>query len=285
MQLALIITVGFAAIGITDDWIKITTAKRGLTVRQKLLAQLFLAMLVVHFLVIEQRDKPHGSGSHLADRACTACSSAGHSPSGATLVIVGSSNGVNLTDGLDGLAGGCLVFAGAAFVALTYLSGHSVMAEYLSIPHFVGAGELSVLFAAMVGSMLGFLWYNCYPAQVFMGDSGSLPTGALLGLAALVTRQEVLLLIVGGVFVVETLSVIAQVGWFKLHGQAAHRLQPAAQPLPVPRRPRNQNRRSLLDHLRALGAARRGEFEDSVTRFRWSSAFRLASCGSGQAKA
>jgi phospho-N-acetylmuramoyl-pentapeptide-transferase len=218
VQLALIITVGFAAIGITDDWIKISTAKRGLTVRQKLLAQLFIAMVVVHLLAIEQKDKPHGLeliwpiGMH-------GLFLGGAFAIWGTLVIVGSSNGVNLTDGLDGLAGGCLVFAGAAFVALTYLSGHRVMADYLSIPHFVGAGELSVLFAAMVGSMLGFLWYNCYPAQVFMGDSGSLPTGALLGFGALVTRQEVLLLIVGGVFVVETLSVIAQVGWFKLTGR------------------------------------------------------------------
>lgn len=218
LQLALLIAVGFAAIGIADDWIKITTAKRGLTIRQKLLAQLFIAAVVVHFLAIEQRDKPQGLdliwpfGMH-------GLFLGGAFAIWGALVIVGSSNGVNLTDGLDGLAGGCLVFAGAAFVALTYLSGHRVMAEYLSIPHFVGAGELSVLFAAMVGSMLGFLWYNCYPAQVFMGDSGSLPTGALLGFGALVTRQEVLLLIVGGVFVAETLSVIAQVAWFKLTGK------------------------------------------------------------------
>lgn len=218
LQLALIVTAGFAAIGITDDWIKITTAKRGLTVRQKFLAQLLIAAIVVHFLAIEQRDKPHGLdliwpiGTHELFLG-------GAFAIWGTLVITGSSNGVNLTDGLDGLAGGCLVFAGAAFVALTYLSGHRVMAEYLSIPHFSGAGELSVMFAAMVGSMLGFLWYNCYPAQVFMGDSGSLPTGALLGFGALVTRQEVLLLIVGGVFVVETLSVIAQVAYFKMTGR------------------------------------------------------------------
>jgi phospho-N-acetylmuramoyl-pentapeptide-transferase len=218
LQLALVVVVGFAAIGITDDWIKITTAKRGLTVRQKLLAQLLIASVVVHFLVIEQRDKPHGLdliwpiGMH-------GLFLGGAFAIWGTLVVVGSSNGVNLTDGLDGLAGGCLVFAGAAFVALTYLAGHRVMADYLSIPYFAGAGELSILFAALCGSMLGFLWYNCYPAQVFMGDSGSLPTGALLGFGALVTRQEVLLLIVGGVFVVETVSVILQVVYFKLTGK------------------------------------------------------------------
>src|SRR5690606_36376286 len=112
----------------------------------------------------------------------------------------GSSNGVNLTDGLDGLATGCLIIAGTAFTVLCYVAGHHGMAEYLAAPYFAGAGELSVLFGAMVGALLGFLWYNCYPAQVFMGDTGSLPTGALLGLGALVIRQEVLLAIVGGVF-------------------------------------------------------------------------------------
>src|SRR6185436_10279542 len=135
-----------------------------------------------------------------------------------TFVLVGSSNAVNLTDGLDGLAGGCMVFAGSAFVALTYLAGHKVMAEYLSIPYIPGTGELSIVLGATVGAVLGFLWFNCYPAEVFMGDTGSLPLGALIGLAALVSRQEVLLLIVGGVFVVETLSVIAQVGWFRYRG-------------------------------------------------------------------
>jgi phospho-N-acetylmuramoyl-pentapeptide-transferase len=135
-----------------------------------------------------------------------------------TLVLVGSSNAVNLTDGLDGLAGGCTVFAGSAFVALTYLAGHRTMADYLGIPFVSGCGELSVVMGALVGAMLGFLWFNCYPAQVFMGDTGSLPVGAVLALAALVAHQEVLLAIVGGVFVLETLSVIGQVGWFKLTG-------------------------------------------------------------------
>jgi phospho-N-acetylmuramoyl-pentapeptide-transferase len=137
----------------------------------------------------------------------------------AAFVMVGTSNGVNLTDGLDGLAAGCLIFSGSAFAVLSYLSGHRIMAEYLTIAHMTGAGELGVLFGALVGAMLGFLWFNCHPAQVFMGDSGSLPTGALLGFGALVTRQEILLLIVGGVFVIETLSVILQVGYYKLTGK------------------------------------------------------------------
>ena len=136
-----------------------------------------------------------------------------------TLVLVGTSNAVNLTDGLDGLAGGCTVFAGSAFVALTYLAGHKTMADYLGVPFIHGCGELSVVIGAMVGAMLGFLWFNCYPAQVFMGDTGSLPIGALLALAALVSRQEILLVIIGGVFVIETLSVMAQIGWYRLTGK------------------------------------------------------------------
>src|SRR5690606_33146419 len=131
-------------------------------------------------------------------------------------VLVASSNGVNLTDGLDGLASGCVVFAGTAFVALTYLAGHATFADHLAIPFQSGSGELSIVIAGMVGAVLGFLWFNCHPAQVFMGDTGSLPLGALLAFAALVSRQELLLIVVGGVFVVETLSVILQIACYKL---------------------------------------------------------------------
>ena len=135
------------------------------------------------------------------------------------VVMTGCSNGVNLTDGLDGLAGGCMIFAGSAFVGLTYLAGHSEMAKYVGVPFMSGCGEMSIVLGAMVGGILGFLWFNCYPAQVFMGDTGSLAIGALLALAALVTRQELLLVICGGVFVVETFSVMMQVGWFRMTGK------------------------------------------------------------------
>lgn len=218
LQQALILIIGFAVIGGIDDWIKISTRKRGVTARQKFSAQMIMALAVCCWLYMVQLSQPQGlelifpigRRGIFIGAAFIAW---------AAFVIVGTSNGVNLTDGLDGLAGGCLVFAGSAFAVLTYLSGHRVMAEYLDIPHMVGAGELAVLFAAMVGAMLGFLWYNCHPAEVFMGDTGSLPTGALLGYGALVIRQEVLLVIIGGVFVVETLSVIAQVTSFRLTGK------------------------------------------------------------------
>ena len=215
---ALLIVIGFGCLGAMDDWIKVSTHKRGLTARQKFAAQMVFALAVSSWLYIVQLSQPQGLELIFPIGRQGLFIGVGFI-AWAAFVMVGSSNGVNLTDGLDGLASGCLVFAGLAFAALSYLSGHRVMAEYLSIPHMVGAGELGVLFAAMVGAMLGFLWYNCHPAEVFMGDTGSLPTGALLGYGALVTRQEVLLVIVGGVFVIETLSVIAQVASFRLTGK------------------------------------------------------------------
>lgn len=217
VQIGLFVALTFAAVGGVDDWIKLRTSRRGLTARQKFLAQTVLGAIAAGWLYTVQRDVPQGTDLLLP--LGTASIPLGVAFIGwAVFVMVGSSNGVNLTDGLDGLAGGCVVFAGSAFVALTYLAGHAVLAEYLGIPFISGSGEMSILLGAMVGAMLGFLWFNCHPAQVFMGDTGSLPLGALLALAALVTRQELLLLIVGGVFVIETLSVIAQVGWFRLTG-------------------------------------------------------------------
>jgi phospho-N-acetylmuramoyl-pentapeptide-transferase len=218
VQQALLFVIGFGAIGAFDDWVKVSTRKRGVTARQKFSAQMVLALAICSWLYMVQLTQEHGLELIFPIGRHGIFIGAGLI-AWAAFVIVGTSNGVNLTDGLDGLAGGCMVFAGSAFAALTYLSGHRVMAEYLNIPHMVGAGELSVLFAAMVGAMLGFLWYNCHPADVFMGDTGSLPTGALLGYGAVVIRQEVLLLIIGGIFAIETLSVILQVGGFRLTGK------------------------------------------------------------------
>jgi phospho-N-acetylmuramoyl-pentapeptide-transferase len=131
------------------------------------------------------------------------------------LTIVGSSNAVNLTDGLDGLAIGCTLIVTFVFLVLTYLAGNAVMARYLQIPHVVGAGELTVVCAAIIGAGLGFLWFNCHPAQVFMGDTGSLALGGVLGIIAVLIHQPFTLLIAGGVFVAEAVSVIVQRGYFK----------------------------------------------------------------------
>lgn len=218
VQIGLFVAVTFCALGAADDWIKLSTARRGLTVRQKFIAQWALAAITAGWLYFVQRDRPLGTDLSWPLGGLAVPLGAAFVVWGA-FVLVGSSNGVNLTDGLDGLAGGCMVFAGAAFVALSYLAGHRVLAEYLRTPFMSGSGEFSILLGAMVGAVLGFLWFNCHPAQVFMGDAGSLPLGALLGLAALVTRQEALLVLVGGVFVVETLSVMAQVAWFRRTGQ------------------------------------------------------------------
>ncbi|MBM4077881.1 MAG: phospho-N-acetylmuramoyl-pentapeptide-transferase, partial [Planctomycetes bacterium] len=189
---SILIVIGFTGLGAMDDWIKINTAKRGLTVRQKFLAQLMFATAISAWLYSVQSSQTQGH-ELVSPIGRLSLSLGPVFIAWSAFVIVGSSNGVNLTDGLDGLAGGCLIFSSVAFAALTYLSGHRVMSEYLSIPHIIGAGELGVLFAAMVGAMMGFLWFNCHPAEVFMGDTGSLPAGALLGYGALVTRQEFLL--------------------------------------------------------------------------------------------
>jgi phospho-N-acetylmuramoyl-pentapeptide-transferase len=133
----------------------------------------------------------------------------------AALTIVGSSNAVNLTDGLDGLAIGCTLIVAFVFLVLTYLAGNSKTAEYLQIPYVWGAGELTVFCAAMIGAGLGFLWYNCHPAQMFMGDTGSLALGGALGIIAVLLHQPLLLLIAGGVFVMEAFSVILQTSWFR----------------------------------------------------------------------
>ncbi len=142
------------------------------------------------------------------------------------LVIVGSSNAVNLTDGLDGLAVGPVITTAGTLLILTYCAGHSKIAEYLQIPGVPSAGELAVFCGAMAGSCLGFLWFNTYPAQVFMGDVGALALGAALGLVAVISKNELILVLCGGVFVVEALSVMAQVISFKLTGRRVLRMAP-----------------------------------------------------------
>jgi phospho-N-acetylmuramoyl-pentapeptide-transferase len=144
----------------------------------------------------------------------------------AYFVIVGSSNAVNLTDGLDGLAILPTVMVAGALAVFAYLTGHVKFAEYLNIPYIPGAGELIILLGAIIGAGLGFLWFNTYPAMVFMGDVGALALGAVLGVVAVIVRQELVLLIMGGIFVLETVSVILQVASFKLTGRRIFRMAP-----------------------------------------------------------
>lgn len=144
----------------------------------------------------------------------------------AMLVIVGASNAVNLTDGLDGLAIGCTTFVAVAFAIFSYLTSHQNFAEYLDIVHIPASGEVAIFCAALIGAGLGFLWYNCHPAQVFMGDTGSLALGATLGTVAILIKEEILLVLVGGIFVAEALSVIIQVWSYKTRGKRVFKMAP-----------------------------------------------------------
>jgi len=139
---------------------------------------------------------------------------------------VGSSNAVNLTDGLDGLAIGCVIISASALTVLTYVAGHAVLADYLDLEHLPRVAELTVFCGAMVGASLGFLWYNAYPAEVFMGDVGSLALGGAIATVAVIIKQELLLPFIGGIFVVEALSVIVQVGSFKVRGKRVFKMTP-----------------------------------------------------------
>ncbi|MCA9057143.1 MAG: phospho-N-acetylmuramoyl-pentapeptide-transferase, partial [Planctomycetaceae bacterium] len=225
VRIGLLTTIAMTALGAADDWIKQSTTRLGLTARQKLAVQLLIASPAAVWLYLQNYSLPLGTDLVWPIGGVAI-------PLGllfigwAAFVIVGTSNAVNLTDGLDGLASGCTILTGSAFVGLTYLSGHAELAKYLSIPHIVGAGEAAILIGALVGAMLGFLWFNCYPAQVFLGDAGSLPIGGILAISALVCRQELLLAVIGGVFVIETVSVILQVSVYRLTGRRLIRCSP-----------------------------------------------------------
>jgi len=215
---ALALYIWLAGIGFIDDYIKLAhPTKLGLTKKVKLLAQTAAAVAVADIIYFT------AAYSHVSDLALPFFKTV-VIPLGvlyvafAAVVIVGSSNAVNLTDGLDGLAIVCTIMATLAFAVICYIVGHARFAEYLFVWYVPGVGELSVLCAAMIGAGLAFLWFNCHPAEVFMGDTGSLPLGGVLGYAAVAAKQELLLVVVGGVFVVEALSVLWQVLYFRRTG-------------------------------------------------------------------
>lgn len=210
------ITLWYGMIGAIDDFRKISRRNsKGLTARQKLFLQFMGAALLGLFLRLHPSFDGHLSLPFF--KALQPDLGWGYIPF-AMLVIVGASNAVNLTDGLDGLAAGPIVISGSVYLLFSYLTGHAVLAEYLQIPFIAGAGEVAVFCGALVGATLGFLWFNAYPAQIFMGDVGSLSLGAVLGTVAVITKQEILLAIVGGIFVMEAMSVIMQIGFYKMTG-------------------------------------------------------------------
>ncbi len=223
----LMVTLGFGSIGLADDWLKVRRRRNlGLTVRQKLFLQVLVAVAAGLMARAAASPAPHAGAlavPFLKDVLV---------PLGifylpfVVVVLLGSSNAVNLTDGLDGLAVGSVAIAAATYTVFVYVAGHVRIAEYLRIVAVSGAGEVAIFTGAMVGAAVGFLWFNCHPAQVFMGDVGSLALGGGIGIVAVVAKQELLLVIVGGLFVLEELSVIIQVASFKLRGKRVFRMAP-----------------------------------------------------------
>ncbi|MFP6746668.1 MAG: phospho-N-acetylmuramoyl-pentapeptide-transferase, partial [Alphaproteobacteria bacterium] len=222
----LLVTAGFGLIGFADDYLKVTQSNvRGLPGKLKLVLEFVVAVAATLWIMSFQ---PDAMSSHLAvPFAKNLLIDLGlFFVPFAALVMVGSSNAVNLTDGLDGLAIGPLIIASGAFALIAYLTGNVVFAGYLQLHAVPGAGELAIYCGAMVGAGLGFLWFNAPPAMVFMGDTGSLSLGGGLGAAAVVTKHELVLAVIGGLFVLETVSVIVQVASFKLTGRRVFRMAP-----------------------------------------------------------
>jgi phospho-N-acetylmuramoyl-pentapeptide-transferase len=222
-------TLAFGAIGFADDYLKVVKRRSlGLTARRKLRAQVLVGLLLGGALYWLSLAEPTQFSTRVIlpffKNAMPEISA--FYILFAVAVVVGASNAVNLTDGLDGLAIGSTLIAAAAFTVLAYVSGHRVFSDYLDLLYLPGSGEVTVFCGAMVGASMGFLWWNCYPAQVFMGDVGSLSLGGALGTAALLIKQELLLFSVGGLFVIEALSVILQVGSYKLTGRRIFRMAP-----------------------------------------------------------
>ncbi len=230
IQKAIVLVIWFAALGAADDWLKLTSGARqrsrnGLKPWEKLIFQIGGAVLIASFLYadfVNIEDAKlfwlpfYKHGLPLANWMFILI---------AIFYLSATSNAVNLADGMDGLAAGCVGMVALVLALLCYVSSETMAratpvtwASYLLLPAIPQAGELSIFFAAILGAVLGFLWFNCHPAQTFMGDVGSLPLGAAMGYGALVTRNEILLLVIGGVFVIELLSVVLQVGYFKYTG-------------------------------------------------------------------
>lgn len=222
VQMALLCVLWLGGVGAIDDWLKLTKARRqesgrqGLTSLEKLMFQIGLAVILSYFTYyygkgIEARNQLYfpfvkNYSLHLSAAAFVAIG---------TFILVGFSNAVNLTDGLDGLAAGCTAITGFAFIVLALVVGVAETAHFLYFPYIQASAQMAVLAGAITGSCLGFLWYNCNPARVFMGDTGSLALGGLIAYIAIVTRQELMLVLIGGIFVAEALSVMLQVGYFK----------------------------------------------------------------------
>jgi phospho-N-acetylmuramoyl-pentapeptide-transferase len=234
IHLSLFTMLWLGTLGAFDDWLKLTAARRsgtrdGLKMYEKLLFQIGLGVILAYFIYQYGRSNVEAGQSAFFNVLMIPFYKGDPLLHGVVvsvpvfmvitvIVVAGTSNAVNLTDGMDGLASGCTTICAVVFLIMAAIAGNADVAAYLLLPRVAGADELAVMCGSMTGACLGFLWYNCHPAQVFMGDTGSLPLGGLIGFAAIVIRQELMLLLVGGVFVIEAVSVMLQVGYFKYSG-------------------------------------------------------------------
>ena len=244
--IVLFVTIGFGVIGFYDDYLKVTKqSHKGFSGRSRLMGEAFIGVIAAYLMMVASATPPVATladffGSFAAPFNANAPATRLALPfvSGfainlgwfflifAPFVIVGSGNAVNMTDGLDGLAIVPAMIAAGTFAIIAYLAGNLIFASYLGINYVSGSGELAVVCGAMIGAGLGFLWFNAPPAQIFMGDTGSLALGGLIGTVAVAVKHEVVLVVVGGLFVVEALSVIIQVGWFKRTGRRVFLMAP-----------------------------------------------------------
>jgi phospho-N-acetylmuramoyl-pentapeptide-transferase len=222
----LLVTLGFGAIGLYDDYLKVTKQSHlGLSGKARLGIEFVIAAIAAYF-IMQAGQSPFSSSLTFPFVKGLLINLSWFFIPFACVVIVGAGNAVNLTDGLDGLAIVPIMIAAASFGVIAYLSGNAVFADYLQI-HFVpGTGELAVVLGAVIGAGLGFLWFNAPPAAIFMGDTGSLALGGLIGTIAVATKHEIVLAIIGGLFVMEALSVIIQVGFFKMTGKRVFLMAP-----------------------------------------------------------
>ncbi len=224
--IVMLVTLGYGVIGFADDFLKVSKRNsKGLPGKAKLLAQIVIAV-AASLLITRLSPEPLSYALALPFFKNVLVQLGWSYVVFTTFIMVGASNAVNLTDGLDGLATVPVMIAAGVFALICYLVGHAVFANYLQIHHVPGAGELAVFCGALVGAGLGFLWFNAPPAMVFMGDTGSLALGGALGAMSVVTKHEIVLGIVGGLFVLETVSVIVQVASFKLTGKRVFRMAP-----------------------------------------------------------
>lgn len=222
----LLVTIGYGLIGFMDDFLKVTKRNsKGLPGKLKMACQIAIAVVAVSWIMALTREPLTTALTFPFLKSLAVNLGIFYLPF-AVFVIVGASNAVNLTDGLDGLAIVPVIIAASVFALIAYLVGHSVFANYLQIQSVPGSGELAVFCGALVGAGIGFLWFNAPPAMVFMGDTGSLAMGGALGAVGVVTHHEIVLAIVGGLFVLETVSVIVQVASFKLTGKRVFRMAP-----------------------------------------------------------